>query len=388
MPIGKAVPGKPVSLRVRPVRSVDLCYPVDGLISHQPDMLLGSSVHGLDIESLYQVLLDTVPGDPSRLEWTSDKIYNFMLKGAPSVGGHLSYLRNRPAAAELDSAVMMRQNAYLTTYAPPILDMARRVYYANPGEPLAVRKNLMQDLEQSLTFLFNRLDTVYADPTGGYDDVVMSSGSFYNNDGTQYVPGTKTTFYGNGGTKSWGYEFRHPSMENRVRWLQARAAVRQELLNAERMSEMCRHPETFLNELRAIDQRIFALQAAYADTFLISPFNGIVTGVFKAQGDCVQAGEPVLRVENDAMVYLVGTVKYRGMIRVGSQVTVTTTLFDTAGAPTPISGSVSAVRGHNSVAEQWDILITCANRTAAGDPILPVNYNFDFESTTVEVTAF
>lgn len=74
--------GKAVNLRVRPVQSVDLCYPVDGLIARQPTGLLGNRVRGLNIESLYLVLLETVEGDDSRLVWTSDKIYDF-LQDAP-----------------------------------------------------------------------------------------------------------------------------------------------------------------------------------------------------------------------------------------------------------------------------------------------------------------
>jgi hypothetical protein len=91
----------------------------------------------------------------------------------------------------------------------------------------------------------------------------------------------------------------------------------------------------------------------------------------------VRAGEPVLRVETDEPVYLVGTVKYRGMLRIGSKLKVTSTLFEAAGAAdTEVSGEVVAVRGHDSVSEQWDLLVVCSNRTAAGDPILPLNYNF------------
>jgi hypothetical protein len=387
--------GKAVNLRVRPVQSVDLCYPVDGLISRQPAALLGSPVGALNIEGLYLVLLDRVQGDDSRLAWNSEKIYNFLQSAAPPGGDHLSHLRNGPAAAELDSAVMMRQNAYLTSYSPDILARVRKVYYDDHEYPEAVRYRLMADLENDVSKLHQGLTRAYKQttlPWGKYDDVVKAARSQYDNRGNQYSGSdvVEGKFEGFSETTSWGYEFRYPSVENDLRYHQSRAAIRQEFLNAWRMAEMCRYEDTtFSNEVAVMDQRIFALQAAYVDTFLVSPFDGIVTGVFRAQGDYVRAGEPVLRVENDEMMYLVGTVKYRGMMRIGSKVTVTTTLFDAAGAqPTTIDGSVSAVRGHNSVAEQWDILVACANRTDAGEPILPLNYNFDFESTTVEVTAF
>ena len=87
-------------------------------------------------------------------------------------------------------------------------------------------------------------------------------------------------------------------------------------------------------------------------------------------------------------MYLVGTIKYRGLLRVNSKVKVSTTLFDASRKPASeyAPSTVSAVRGHNSVDEVWDILIRCSNRTGAGEPILPLNYNFDFESTSIDVT--
>ena len=145
--------GKAVNLRVRPVRSVDLCYPVDGLIARQEATLLGSPAPGINIESLYLVLLQTEQGDDSRLVWTSDKIYDFLHSGAPRGASGLSHLRNGPAAAELDSAVMMRQNAYLTSYSPEILREVRKVYYDNPDDQKVVRHQLMADLERKYTAL-------------------------------------------------------------------------------------------------------------------------------------------------------------------------------------------------------------------------------------------
>jgi hypothetical protein len=98
-----------------------------------------------------------------------------------------------------------------------------------------------------------------------------------------------------------------------------------------------------------------------------------------------------MRDETDDPIYLVGTVKYRGMLRIGSKLNITTTLFDAAAAdatPTTVPGEVVAERGYDAVSEQWDLLMTCSNRTAAGDPILPWNYNFDFETTTIDLVTF
>src|SRR5262245_57729233 len=136
-------PGKAVNLRVRPLQSVDLCYPVDGVISKQSPTLLGSQVEALDVEYLYSRLSETVddgsifgPKDPSRLVWDSFTIYNYLFNlGGKAVGSgvtHLSHLRNASEAADVDSALLMRQNAYLTSYSPEVLCRVRRVYYDNP----------------------------------------------------------------------------------------------------------------------------------------------------------------------------------------------------------------------------------------------------------------
>ena len=40
------------------------------------------------------------------------------------------------------------------------------------------------------------------------------------------------------------------------------------------------------------------------DTFLVSPIDGVVTGVFRNVGDYVRAAQAVIRVENDAEIAL------------------------------------------------------------------------------------
>src|SRR5712675_488988 len=110
--------GKSVNLRVRPIFSVDLCYPVDGVISKQSPTLLGSQVKGLDVEALNLILGQTAAGNDSQLLWGSERIFNYLVAGQAAGPGNtlLSHLRNASEAADLDRALMMRQNAYLTSY--------------------------------------------------------------------------------------------------------------------------------------------------------------------------------------------------------------------------------------------------------------------------------
>jgi hypothetical protein len=399
--------GKSVNLRVRPIVSVDLSYPVEGVIMYQlgtpvgPPFVppvptaLGKKVQGLGLLGLYVMLSQTVTGDDSRLLWNSERIYDYLFnkpgKGPSSVPGVtlLSHLRNWSEAAALDRAILMRQNAYLTSYSPEVLCQVLRVYYDNPPDQSAVRHRLLKTIEDDAGRIHQGLSDSYTkNAKSGWQGVI----EFPTNDNkaSQFTKAGIDPVHFAGFSTQYGYDFRYPSAENDLRYHMSRAAVRQDFLNAWRMSEMCRNGEkTFSNELYAIDLSILKLQSAYIDTFLVTPSSGIVTNVFHGAGDFVRAGEPVLRVETDEWVYLVGTVKYRGMLRIGSLVDVTTTLFDAAGAaPTTVSGEVVAVRGHDAVSEQWDLLLSCSNRTAAGDPILPLNYNFDFETTTIDVVKF
>jgi hypothetical protein len=395
--------GKSVNLRVRPIVSVDLSYPLDGVISWQLDTPvggtvvtpLGKKVKGLNVGGLYLMLSQTVTGDDSRLLWNSERIY----KHLSNVGGQaagpgvtlLSHLRNASESAALDRAILMRQNAYLTSYSPEVLCEVRRVYYDNPPDQSAVRHRLLKAVEDDAGRIHQGLTNSYTkNAKAGWQGVVEFTTN--DNKASQFTGSGIDPVHFEGLSTQYGYEFRYPSAENDLRYHQARAGVRQDFLNAWRMSEMCRHgATTFTNEVGAIDLSILRLQSAYIDTFLFTPTGGIVTNVFHGPGDFVRAGEPVMRVETDDPIYLVGTVKYRGMLRIGSKLNITTTLFEAAAAgaaPTTVPGEVVAVRGHDAVSEQWDVLIMCSNRTGAGDPILPLNYNFDFESTTIDLVAF
>mgnify|MGYP003576307835 CR=1 FL=1 len=379
---------KAVNLRVRPFKSVDLCYPVSGIICAQPD-LLGQKVRRFPVHDFYTRLSET-DGSADRLKWGSRQIHeHFFLgetPGAPGVSV-LSHLRNVSEAADLDSALLMRQNAYLTSYSSEVLEEVQRVYNYDPGDAGAARHTLLVQAERDLTSLYNGLDSVYK-KRGLWGKVVVKTRSDQDNAGVQFMPGGDVYFDGASHTLTSGYEYRYPSVENDLRYHQARAAIRQEILNAQRMRIMCEHGgTTFPNEVSAIDLRIRKLQSDYIDTILTSPIDGTVTGVFRTLGDFIQAGEPVLRVEDDEGVYLVGTIKCRAMVRPGGKYTLTARLFEAAGAvDTDVQGEVVTVRGHDAVSEQWDILALCENRTPGGVPILPINYHFDFESTSILVS--
>ena len=143
--------------------------------------------------------------------------------------------------------------------------------------------------------------------------------------------------------------------------------------------------QVFANELSAIDADVKRLQVGYLNTILLSPISGVITGVFVDLGDCVRVGQPVVRVENDEEILIVGTLQYRSLLAIGSAVTITTQIFDSP-KPLTVNGKVVSIRGHDSEDEEYDVIIRCSNRNVDKAPIFPINYNFDYDDTTVDVS--
>ncbi|WP_168724472.1 HlyD family secretion protein [Streptomyces sp. A1547] len=321
--------------------------------------------------------------DESRLLWDSGNILTALQTHV------LSALRVEDMRVDLDSAIGMRQNAHIATYSEPMVGHTRRVYFDNPTDQSAVLHRLIEELESHTRLQSSSLERAYQED-GLFGQPIKKAFTDTTFSGVVHQPAGSVQFDNTSKSVSEarGFEYRIPSDENAIRSIRARIGQRQEFLSAMRMRALCERPETFTNELAALDAQVRKLQVAYIDTLLVSPIPGVVTGVFRNTGDFVSAGQPVVRVEDDSAVYLVGTIKYRGMLKLNSQLSVTTTLFDDpVGQQTRIEGSVNCVRGHDSVDEQWEVLVRCSNRTPSGAPILPLNYNFDFDSTIVEVVS-
>lgn len=371
--------GKALSLLVRPTRSADLCYPVDGIIRSQSAILLGQWVQSPSIEpSLY--LGETDPNDPGLIIHTSGAIQNKIEDYI------LSSLRNEEEAVDLDTAILMRWNSYSSTYSPEAMAKMREIYWDDPNDSSAPQWALLRELEQKSERLHNLLSQAY-DRDRLQDRVIKLQKGTNDNKATQYSAQEHVQFEGISSQTTELVEYRIPSLENSIRFLRAKLGIRMESLEAWRQAEKYGRTDRGLyNELSAIDMQIKKLQFRYLDTFITPPFDGLVTGVFRDVGDYVAAGQPVLRVENDERIYIVGTVKYRGSLYVGNLMSVSTTLFDSPGvSPMTIEGRIVSVRGHEAIDEQWDIILECGNRTAEGGAVLPINYNFDFEGTTIEV---
>ena len=393
---------KAISLSVRPVQSADLCNPVSGIIDYQPEELLGLSVTAYDLTA-YREKLEPEPVLPTPGDWLNQgpvtggtSIGSGPVSGiggdAPPVHGPstiesdlknfiLSRLRADDVAAQLTQAIAWYGLKHSADQADEAIEKRIELLGETTSDPNSLT-TLLERLSKQLRVRYETLRNEYvADNVGvvatqtseAFSSAATSGAQTFNTD-------TKTT------TTYSGREYEIPMHDNRVRWLRSEISLRQEKLAAFRLVKL-NSKENVLREKAMTTAEIRKIQLAYVDTFLVAPFDGVITGVFRHLGDFVTAGQPVLRVENDKFVYLIGTIKCRGLIRVGDKVTVSTTLFGAVSGPTvEIEGTVRAVRGHEPVDEQWNVIVRCDNQAGTGR-ILPLNYNFDFNSTEIEVEA-
>lgn len=203
--------------------------------------------------------------------------------------------------------------------------------------------------------------------------------------GDSKTTGTSKSFTDNNGTGKFEQnartqltEYRHPRAENDVRWHRRHLDMQDERLAHTLNSYQVKHLSVILaNELRQVDADVLQLQLHFTHTHLISPIAGIVTAVYKDLGESVQPGEPVLRVENDETILLVGVINYRGRVKLNAKVSITVPNVFEDGVNAELEGTVVAVRGHDSDNDEWDLILRCGNRKA-GEPILPLNYSLDY----------
>jgi hypothetical protein len=500
-----------VSLTVRPIQSVNLCFEVSGVIGEQNPTLaqLGARVSAFNFAAFYDnanlLVSAGVAKQPGLLKFDSAALHAALTaavdaQGQPTGGPLLFALRAENVKALLDQAVKSRENSFYKKFVrlQDVFTLAQNFFLPAkpdvPPKPDVTKPDRLEALAQISKVQHDALDTAYQadatmkgvvqttsaemssspsttffvgdtvvgsnvvtnlksvllNPTGGKTTmgidvgsavvapvlplctviasvdsagntvtlsknavasaagVTFGSGVVNSSSTSQDAKGNPTTT-----TNSWsfpvdqytetkGYTFRHPTFENDAQNHRAQASLLDERFKQFIYSQHVPHLDVMLtNESDSNDLDVKRLQVSYMNTILMSPIDGVVTGLFCNPGDCVQAGQPVMRVERDDVILLVGTIKYRSLLQVGSAVTITTTLFDGAVPTVPPTnppswqpaqpvqlppGTIVAIRGHNHEDELWDVIIQCKNvMDAKGNPTIPINYNFDYDDTSLTV---
>jgi hypothetical protein len=184
-------------------------------------------------------------------------------------------------------------------------------------------------------------------------------------------------------------EFLHPSQENILRHERTQSDLMQEELSdalyAFRVNNLL---QIWQNELNALDLEVQKFQISFVRTFLIPPFPGIITSVYKDIGESIQAGEPIIRIEDNRTLLLVGLINYRGLLSLGAKMTIKANDLFEDGKELEIKDvEVVSIRGHDSDNDIWDVILQCNNPldTTTGTPTLPINYHFDRDNVEITV---
>ncbi len=292
-------------------------------------------------------------------------------------------LRAEPVRASLEKAIAARENAWYAKYRyqDGVAKQMQAYYQPSPTQPPTTpvskpdRLDALANISQSQ---HDALNSVYQKDLPSVVKTTSSSETLYKADGTSVAGVNKTS--------NTGYDYRYPTYENDAQYQRAQISLIDERFSQFMFQQnLDKLGTVFTNELSSIDFGVRQLQVAYANTILISPISGTVTGIFRDLGDCVKAGQPVLRVDNDKEVLLTGTVRWQGLISINSKVSISTNVSGLASNPQTITGMVVSIRGHDSEDDRWDLLVRCSNRNGTL-PIFPLNYNFDFDDTTVSIT--
>lgn len=412
-----------VSMSARPLMTSLLCFEVGGILGEVIPQL-GNSVSSFDFAGFYSGLGVTAALDPSKLFYNSAAILS-----APVVTASLlAALRAEPRKAALDKAVKARQNAYFSKYgsAAVIVTNANNSY----GSGASAKPALLQNLATWASQQASLLEAAYT--SDGRTGVVrntnstLSSTTITKDSSASSGKSTSTTTpdlttKSSGGQSSTetgsstdvesgqeaatgqayavetesivntDYGYRVPYIECEAQNARAQISLIDQQFALFMATQNLPNLATVLtNELSSIDLSIYQLQVGFLNTLLFSPFNGIVTGIYKNPGDPVRAGEPVIRVEDNSQILLVASLIYQGPIQIkgvtpASLVNITTNLFDAGGPTTTLSGPAVAVRNRDND-DLWDVIVQCANPASSGNPTLPIGYHFDYDNTTVTIS--
>ncbi|MDE0101376.1 MAG: hypothetical protein OXN89_03270 [Bryobacterales bacterium] len=181
--------------------------------------------------------------------------------------------------------------------------------------------------------------------------------------------------------------YMHPILDNVIASRQQRVAVNEEKLRNEVLALKLPHMERILaRELQSMDLEIRALQVNFAHTYLMPPIDGIVTAIYKDVGESVEPGEPVIRIENDSFVMLFGRIQFKEPLWPGRKVNVNIgSVFETT-KDEALECKIVSVRGHESDDDEWEVILEAKNPDAGdGRPLLPINYQLDPDTATIEL---
>ena len=413
-----------VSLVVKPVSVSRLCFERDGILE-RVRVQLGASVEPFGFEEFHEVLSrsEIAKDREGRLRFDAAAIREFLERY--HILGELRSVHD--AGIALQKAINARQNSYLSKYrnlglidlkmhelyhphtsgskserlaalsglASGMWDQVRAAYEEDERRSGVVRTSDSQSTSTSEASSEGTRGTTWTTPGRSWPDkpgtpemfrTVPSNPKFLQENGETELLLARTSQQQS--TRTDLPVFTVPSLE---------AAAQHERSQISLMDEQFEHfmsiqnlpflGEIFENELNSIDCDVHRLQALFLGSFLLPAVGGTVTAIYKNPGEEVKAGEPVVRIEDDHEVYIVGSLICHEQISIGSKVEIETERFKSPSPKTKVTGRVDAVRGRQDD-EHWEVIIRFdANHPSGKNPVFPLGYKFDRQRTSVSVSA-
>jgi biotin carboxyl carrier protein len=414
----RVVLAKVVALRARPSVYADLSFETGGIIASS-NVQLGQSVSQFDFTDLYAALgvqteahfktvrtaiggeQGVVVSDPADLLNSSDLSLG-LATGADAPA--LMTLRAEGVKAALDRACALRAKQYYTTYGnqAAIIKQMSQSYTLDPKPNESSKNSYLSALAKLSAAQLDGLENAYHNdpfspqqppgmpagaPPAGRDQgqVMYSSPSSSHFKSTTYPSSQSDNPTSNMQqdmtSDSHGYGYRMPYIEAQAQNARAQANLIDEKFSQFLVGQTIPNLDAiYTNQLTAINMNVKRFQVAYLATILLSPIAGTVTAIYKQVGEAVQAGEKVLRIEDNTAMLLYGRLICAEMIPLNSSIRIESYLF--SGTTTEIiEGTIVAVRGDAAGDDNWNVIISCQNTDRTGNPILPLNYHFDTDST-------
>lgn len=372
--------GKVVTLTAMPQLAATLSVPVHGVVENVP-AVLGQQVHAYSLDDLYGDLPTPTKADPAVLTYNSAGIMTAV------AGSVLLNLRGERAAAALDAAVAARANAYYGGLGNPTAALAAQVE-AWHGSGAGSKQDSLRNLLTFADIARVNLDKAYQ----GQPAIVEGTTEVTTQPGYANTPYTISSEFHD-------HIFRTPGNDAIAALIRAKVTLQDQLITELLKWQNATHfKEVSANQLTVVDQQVRIRQLALLETIVLSPIDGMVTAVLASPGDRVVAGQPLLRVESDAKIYLVGTIVYRGFIAAGTATAkvTTTSALGVPGNQLEFDGTVVAARGNATGEDRWDVVIAVnppdgklpfgsKNQGFASAYGIPLHYTFGTDDTTVAI---
>jgi hypothetical protein len=405
--------GKVRSLTVRPIQSADLAFEMPGMISFQDfdKAKLGERINKCDLESEIYRLLNESDQSSGLFKFDAESILD-KLKGFV-----LFTLNNRALRAALKQSILVRANAYLEKYSKikEIEDFYKEIYANSDASKSKIKRleSLRQSHEDKIAELVKKYNelakkvvidakssvkiTPLATKTSGHTIGVSSSshtvpdvtskpqilkgGSWKDLESEPDLANASNASLFSQETITDLVDFKYPLKDEEIALQRIQLEIQDELLKHQLINLKVQNLSKIMNnERQQLELDITKLQNAFLQTLLISPISGLITAIYKDVGETVSAGEPVIRIENDEELLIVGFIQYRGSLKLKQEVTLATKIFET-NETKEIPGRLVAIRGHDADDDEWDVIIHCSNAKNPEDRIIPINYHFDKDTT-------